>query len=52
MLGALGRRPQLGDTVSIENRTMRVEALDGIRVARVWLSKPVSPPAEASEHSQ
>src|SRR5438552_13233380 len=44
MLGALGRRPQLGDAVSIENRTMRVEALDGIRVARVWLSKPVSPP--------
>jgi magnesium and cobalt exporter, CNNM family len=52
VLGALGRRPQLGDTVSIENRMMRVEALDGIRVARVWLSKPVSPPAEASEHSQ
>jgi CBS domain containing-hemolysin-like protein len=52
VLGALGRRPQLGDAVSIENRTMRVEALDGIRVARVWLSKPVSPPEGASAHSQ
>jgi hypothetical protein len=29
-----------------------VLALDGIRVARVWLSKPVNPPEEASEHSQ
>ena len=52
VLGQLGRRPQMGDTVTIENRTMRVDALDGIRVARVWLSKPASPPAEASERSQ
>ncbi|HUK37110.1 MAG TPA: hemolysin family protein [Vicinamibacterales bacterium] len=44
VLGQLGRRPQLGDTVAIENRTMRVDALDGIRVARVWLSAPVSQP--------
>ena len=28
VLGQLGRRPQLGDTVAVENRTMRVEALD------------------------
>jgi len=52
VLGQLGRRPQLGDTVAVENRTMRVHALDGIRVARVWLSKPINPPAEASERSQ
>jgi len=52
VLGQLGRRPQMGDTVAIENRTMRVDALDGIRVARVWLSKPVNPPEEASAHSQ
>ena len=51
-LGQLGRRPQLGDTVTVENRTLRVEALDGIRVSRVWLSKPISPPAAAAEHSQ
>ena len=52
VLGELGRRPQLGDAVTVENRTLRVDALDGIRVARVWLSKPASPPAAASEHSQ
>jgi CBS domain containing-hemolysin-like protein len=38
VLGQLGRRPRVGDTVAIEGRTMRVEALDGIRVARVRLS--------------
>jgi CBS domain containing-hemolysin-like protein len=52
VLGQLGRRPQLGDTVAVENRTLRVDALDGIRVARVWLSTPVNPPEGASERSQ
>src|SRR4051812_1226391 len=52
VLGQLGRRPQMGDTVPVENRIMRVDALDGIRVARVWLLKPLSPPEAASEHSQ
>ena len=48
VLGQLGRRPQLGDVVTVENRAMRVDALDGIRVARVWLSTPHNPP-EAEE---
>ncbi len=52
VLGQLGRRPQMGDTVPVDDRTMRVEGLDGIRVSRVWLSKPLSPPAEASTHLQ
>ena len=52
VLGQLGRRPQLGDTVAVENRMLRVDALDGIRVSRVWLSKPISPPEAASTHSQ
>jgi CBS domain containing-hemolysin-like protein len=38
VLGQLGRRPRVGDVVAIEGRTLRVEALDGIRVARVRLS--------------
>jgi CBS domain containing-hemolysin-like protein len=38
VLGQLGRRPRIGDVVAIEGRTMRVDALDGIRVARVTLS--------------
>ena len=40
VLGRLGRQPRVGDTVEVEGRRMRVEALDGLRVARVWLSKP------------
>ena len=40
VLGRLGRRARVGDTVDVEGRRMRVEQLDGLRVARVWLSKP------------
>lgn len=40
VLGRLGRRAKLGDTIEVEGRTMRVDAVDGLRVARVWLSKP------------
>jgi CBS domain containing-hemolysin-like protein len=39
VLGRLGRRARVGDTIEAEGRRMRVEALDGLRVARVWLSK-------------
>ena len=38
-LGRLGRRARVGDEFEIEGRRMRVEALDGLRVAKVWLSK-------------
>jgi CBS domain containing-hemolysin-like protein len=40
VLGRLGRRPRLGDTVEVGGRRIRVEALDGLRVARVLLSTP------------
>jgi putative hemolysin len=40
VLGRLGRRPRLGDTVEIGRRRIRVEALDGLRVARVLLTTP------------
>ena len=39
VLGRLGRRPRLGDSVEIDGRRIRVEALDGLRVARVLLTK-------------
>src|SRR5439155_22774286 len=39
VLGLLGRRPRVGDSIEVAGRRMRVEALDGIRVARVRLSK-------------
>jgi CBS domain containing-hemolysin-like protein len=38
VLGRLGRRARIGDLVEIEGRTMRVEALDGLRVALVLIS--------------
>jgi magnesium and cobalt exporter, CNNM family len=47
VLGQLGRRARLGDRVTVEGRTMRVEALDGLRVARVYLSG-AKPPEAAS----
>ena len=42
VLGRLGRRARVGDTIDVEGRKMRVDALDGLRVAKVWLSKPSS----------
>jgi CBS domain containing-hemolysin-like protein len=39
VLGRLGRRARVGDRFEVERRTLRVEALDGLRVARVFLSK-------------
>jgi CBS domain containing-hemolysin-like protein len=42
VLGRLGRRARVGDTIDVEGRRMRVLALDGLRVAKVWLSTPLS----------
>jgi CBS domain containing-hemolysin-like protein len=52
MLGRLGRRARLGDTIEVEGRHMRVDQLDGLRVARVWLSRPMAgaPGAHAEPH--
>ena len=41
VLGRLGRRARVGDTIDVEGRKMKVEAIDGLRVAKVWLSKPI-----------
>jgi len=38
VLGELGRRARLGDRIDVEGRTLRVEALDGLRVSRVHVS--------------
>jgi putative hemolysin len=51
MLGRLGRRARVGDVIDVEGRKMRVETLDGLRVAKVWLSKakqlpPTTPTTE------
>jgi CBS domain containing-hemolysin-like protein len=39
-LGRLGRRARVGDSIDVNGRVMRVDAMDGLRVAKVWLSKP------------
>jgi CBS domain containing-hemolysin-like protein len=35
MLGRLGRRPKVGDVIEVGGKTLRVEAVDGLRVSRV-----------------
>jgi CBS domain containing-hemolysin-like protein len=45
VMGRIGRRARLGDTIEVEGRRMRVVALDGLRVARVWISTPAATPA-------
>jgi CBS domain containing-hemolysin-like protein len=54
VLGRLGRRPRAGETIDVEGRRLRVDALDGIRVSKVWLSKPTRkrPNTEDTEDTQ
>ena len=40
VLGRVGRRARVGDIIDIQDRQIRVLALDGLRVAKVWLSTP------------
>ena len=43
VLGRLSGRAHVGDTIDVAGRQMRVTAVDGLRVARVWLSAPLHP---------
>jgi Mg2+/Co2+ transporter CorC len=52
VMGRIGRRARLGDTVEVERRIMRVSALDGLRVARVWISVPSKQTAAATEERE
>jgi CBS domain containing-hemolysin-like protein len=49
VLGRLGRRARVGDTLDVEGRKMRVEAIDGLRVAKVWLAQGKPEPPAASD---
>lgn len=40
VMGRLGRRARVGDTIEVAGRTVRIVALDGLRVAKVWMSPP------------
>jgi CBS domain containing-hemolysin-like protein len=43
VMGCIGRRARIGDTIEVEGRRMRVIGLDGLRVAKVWISRPKEP---------
>jgi CBS domain containing-hemolysin-like protein len=49
VLGRLGRRARVGDTIDVAGRQMRVTALDGLRVAKVWLSPPTRASAATAD---
>ena len=40
VLAELGRLPEVGDTVEVEGRSLRVLELDGRRIARLSVSRP------------
>lgn len=49
MLGRLGRLAEVGDTIIVEGVRLRVEAMDGLRIARISLvpHSDISPPPPA-----
>jgi len=49
VLGRLGRRARVGDTIEVGGRQMRVDAVDALRVAKVWLSTPKYKEPERTE---
>ncbi|HEX5414872.1 MAG TPA: hemolysin family protein [Chloroflexota bacterium] len=51
VLGEIGRRPEIGDTVTVDDTRFQVEALDGLRIARVriWPAKREESSVEAEE---
>ena len=49
VMGRIGRRAHVGEAIDIEGRLIRVTAVDGLRVSRVWLSTPSKPTAEPTE---
>jgi CBS domain containing-hemolysin-like protein len=49
VMGRIGRRAHVGDAIEVEGRIMRVLALDGLRVSRVWVSTPANATEGATE---
>lgn len=48
MLGQLGRMARVGDTVEADGTRLKVEALDGLRIARISLARSPKPDAAAA----
>ena len=51
VLGQIGRPAKVGDVIEVAGRTIRVRGIDGLRVAKVWLSPPPGARAAASPAS-
>jgi CBS domain containing-hemolysin-like protein len=49
-MSALGRIPSVGDSVEIEDGTLRVERMDGRRVDRVRFSPTIQIEAEVTKN--
>jgi putative hemolysin len=49
VLAELGRLPQIGDTITVEGRTLTVLELDGRRIARLRVSPPPETPTDDAE---
>ncbi len=47
VLGSLGRPPEPGDTVKVEDATLRVKSVDGPRVSMLTLRQNDGPDREA-----
>jgi putative hemolysin len=48
----LGRIPEVGDRIDVDGLTLRVEELDGRRVALVRMERPVKQTADSGNNSQ
>lgn len=46
VLGRIGRRARLNDSLEVEGRRMKVIGLDGLRVSKVWISPAAQGAAE------
>jgi CBS domain containing-hemolysin-like protein len=49
VFGRLGRKPEIGDTVQADGYTFRVDALDGLRISRLYLERTSEVPAAPAE---
>jgi putative hemolysin len=52
VLAELGRLPQVGDTITVDGRTLTVLELDGRRIARLRVSPPPETPTDDAEVRQ
>ncbi len=52
VMGRIGRRAHVGEAIEVEGRIMRVVAIDGLRVSRVWMSTPHEAARQRQPHAE